>query len=307
MEKNNKTLLYKHISKYSYANWILSLFHTMSTLCLFYICIKYLNIITVPLLSLILVRTFIIFHDLAHNNFFPNKKINFLLGNIFGILILTPLSNWTEEHSLHHKHANNINKKQYTQTAVWTLEQYNKSNFLDKLKYKFIYGKYTLFTIIPWLYFTVYQHSKANIYENTCHLLYILIIFCYFNWYNIFLIFVAYWFASIIGFFIFHSQHSFDGVYKEKQEKWDYFLNGIYGCSFLQVPWYLQFFTLGIEYHHIHHLNAMIPSYNLKNCHDSSKELFDDVKKVYISDIIHNMSYSLYDFNAKNFEDVYEN
>lgn len=31
-----------------------------------------------------------------------------------------------------------------------------------------------------------------------------------------------------------------------------------------------RFFSVGIEYHHIHHLNAHVPCYNLRACHESA-------------------------------------
>ena len=39
--------------------------------------------------------------------------------------------------------------------------------------------------------------------------------------------------------------------------------------SMLKVPWFLEWVTLGIQYHHIHHMTPRIPSYNLKTCHDT--------------------------------------
>jgi len=47
----------------------------------------------------------------------------------------------------------------------------------------------------------------------------------------------------------------------------DYLDNGLEGCSHLQIGFPLNWFTLGIEYHHVHHLNARIPGYRLKAAH----------------------------------------
>ena len=41
------------------------------------------------------------------------------------------------------------------------------------------------------------------------------------------------------------------------------------GSTYLQIPFPLNIFTNGIEYHHIHHLNTMVPCYNLSDCHNS--------------------------------------
>jgi hypothetical protein len=37
----------------------------------------------------------------------------------------------------------------------------------------------------------------------------------------------------------------------------------------LYIPKLLRPFTNGIEYHHIHHLNTNVASYNIEECHES--------------------------------------
>lgn len=46
------------------------------------------------------------------------------------------------------------------------------------------------------------------------------------------------------------------------------------GSTWVYIPPVLDFFTLGIEYHHIHHLNTRVPSYSLRACHESVPEEF---------------------------------
>ena len=43
---------------------------------------------------------------------------------------------------------------------------------------------------------------------------------------------------------------------------------------------------MGIEYHHIHHMNAKIPGYNLQNFHEEvvlKSNLFDNIIKLSIT------------------------
>ena len=44
----------------------------------------------------------------------------------------------------------------------------------------------------------------------------------------------------------------------------------------MKLPKVLQFFTGNIGLHHVHHLNARIPNYNLQRAHDENP-IFDDV------------------------------
>jgi len=47
------------------------------------------------------------------------------------------------------------------------------------------------------------------------------------------------------------------------------------GSSYLRLPAVLRFCTGNIGYHHVHHLNALIPNYNLRQAHDQTPALHD--------------------------------
>ena len=55
---------------------------------------------------------------------------------------------------------------------------------------------------------------------------------------------------------------------------------------------------MGIEYHHIHHMNAKIPGYNLQKYHEevvSKSTIFDDIVKLSMNDCYNNLWLVLYD------------
>jgi hypothetical protein len=49
--------------------------------------------------------------------------------------------------------------------------------------------------------------------------------------------------SAMVGFFLFHCQHTFEGAQRKPSSEWSFFENGMHSCSFLQVPWFLQYFT----------------------------------------------------------------
>jgi acyl-lipid omega-6 desaturase (Delta-12 desaturase) len=51
------------------------------------------------------------------------------------------------------------------------------------------------------------------------------------------------------------------------------------GSSYLKLPRLLQFVTGNIGLHHVHHLSARIPNYNLQRAHDENP-VFDDVPRL---------------------------
>jgi omega-6 fatty acid desaturase (delta-12 desaturase) len=73
--------------------------------------------------------------------------------------------------------------------------------------------------------------------------------------------------AGSIGVFMFYVQHQFEDVYWESSGNWSYDDAALRGSSYFKLPKVLQFFTGNIGFHHVHHLSARIPNYNLPRAH----------------------------------------
>ncbi len=82
--------------------------------------------------------------------------------------------------------------------------------------------------------------------------------------------------AGTAGVWLFYVQHQFEDVYWESSENWSYDDAALQGSSYLKLPKLLQFFTGNIGLHHVHHLSAKVPNYNLQRAHDQN-EVFRDV------------------------------
>ena len=82
--------------------------------------------------------------------------------------------------------------------------------------------------------------------------------------------------AGSIGIWLFYVQHQFEDAYWQGPSDWDYADAALRGSSYLKLPKVLQFFTGNIGLHHVHHLNARVPNYNLQRAHDEN-EIFHDV------------------------------
>ena len=72
------------------------------------------------------------------------------------------------------------------------------------------------------------------------------------------------------GIWLFYVQHQFEDAYWQSADGWDYADAALRGSSYLKLPKVLQFFTGNIGLHHVHHLNARIPNYNLQRAHDEN-------------------------------------
>jgi omega-6 fatty acid desaturase (delta-12 desaturase) len=105
------------------------------------------------------------------------------------------------------------------------------------------------------------------------------------------------WLAGASGVFLFYVQHQFEDVYWENTDSWSYADAALKGSSYLKLPKVLQFFTGNIGLHHVHHLSARIPNYNLQRAHDNNP-IFHDVPTLTLWDGIRAVRLKLWDEDA---------
>lgn len=101
--------------------------------------------------------------------------------------------------------------------------------------------------------------------------------------------------AGAAGIIIFTIQHNFENSYAADTEHWDYYQGALNGSSFLTFPKVINWFGADIAYHHIHHLSAGIPNYNLARCHKEYAHLFNDVTRIRLRDIAKSFKFILWD------------
>ena len=112
--------------------------------------------------------------------------------------------------------------------------------------------------------------------------------------------------AGGAGIVLFTVQHNFEHAYASDTARWDYYTGAIEGSSFLILPRWLNWFTVDIAYHHIHHLSASIPNYCLVKCHNENRELFQDVTRIRLSKVLDAAKCILWDTHAQRIISVAE-
>jgi omega-6 fatty acid desaturase (delta-12 desaturase) len=100
--------------------------------------------------------------------------------------------------------------------------------------------------------------------------------------------------AGSAGIWLFYVQHQFEDAYWEATEGWSYADAALRGSSYLKLPKILQFFSGNIGLHHVHHLNARIPNYNLQRAHDENP-IFHDVPTLSLLDGLRSVRLKLWD------------
>jgi omega-6 fatty acid desaturase (delta-12 desaturase) len=69
--------------------------------------------------------------------------------------------------------------------------------------------------------------------------------------------------SGALGAYLFYAQHNFPSVAFHEKSGWTYQKAAMESSSYMQTGKLMSWFTANIGYHHIHHLNALIPFYRL--------------------------------------------
>jgi len=246
---------------------------------LFYLSMRALEIsfwLALPLIILtagFMMRTFIIFHDCGHGSFFKSRKWNDRVGVFTGILTFTPYHRWKRDHAVHHATSGDLDRRGVGDVYTMTVEDYLAAPWWKRLGYRvmrqpvflFLFGSVFVFIGTQRIPPKKGSREIASVWWTNLALALIITGMGFtFGWKAYLLVqFLVIMFGASAGIWLFYVQHNFEGVYWARREHWDYFKASMEGSSFYKLPAVLNWFTGNIGYHHIHHLGAKIPNYNL--------------------------------------------
>lgn len=231
-----------------------------------------------------LVRLFTLFHDCVHDSFLKSKRGNAFFGYILGVLVFTPFEDWRFTHLRHHGTYANLDSRGFGDIWTMTLKEYKNSSSMKQLRYRLYRNPIVLFgfgSIFNFLFYNRIPDSRVKRKERMSVVLTNLLILAValtaariIGWQAYILIQLpVLWMAGGAGIWLFYVQHQFEGGYWARNNEWQPLHAAMEGSSFYNLPAVLSWFSGDIGYHHIHHLNSMIPNYNLKTCYESIQEL----------------------------------
>jgi acyl-lipid omega-6 desaturase (Delta-12 desaturase) len=225
-----------------------------------------------------LLRTFIVFHDCAHGSFMPSRRANALLGAAVGILVWLPFRSWQHEHAVHHATAGDLDRRGVGDIATLTVDEYRARPWWERLGYRLFRNPFVMFGL-GWMLVLVLKPrwvprgSPKRIRRSilgTDLTLALLIAGAglTLGWRALLLVQgPTLLITGAVGIWLFYVQHQFEETYWQGHEDWRYDKAALHGSSYLKLPRLLQFFTGNIGFHHVHHLSARIPNYNLPAAH----------------------------------------
>jgi acyl-lipid omega-6 desaturase (Delta-12 desaturase) len=198
-----------------------------------------------------LVRTFILFHDCSHGSFFPSKRANVWVGVALGLLLYSPFLRWR-----------------------------------GRAGYRMLRNPLVMFGLGPVVAMMIgprivargaRKRMRRSVLCTNVALAALVGMLCWLiGWRQYLLVSVPpELLAGSIGIWLFYVQHQFEHAYWENGSDWEYTDAALRGSSYLKLPKVLQFLTGNIGFHHVHHLNARIPNYNLARAHRENPILHD--------------------------------
>ena len=336
------------IKKYSHKSNLKGLVQNLNTLVP-YFALFYLAMISLEsqsywltagytaLLSLFIVRVFMLMHDCGHKSMFKTPIFNTLGGFFTGVFVGMPQYVWSQHHAYHH--STNGNWEKYRGPLnILSVKEFSQLTPGQQNKYRFgrsillaPFGAFLYFIFNPrfnWMlgslqfliniikkkikspsesFKNIVSTQESRFWKTSTEYLHmtlnnIVLLSIWFaaSWYfgtatffTIYIISLS--FAGAAGLIIFTLQHNFEGSYASDTEHWSYYQAALTGTSFFTFPKIINWFGADIAYHHIHHLSANIPNYNLAQCHKEYAHLFEDVPRIRLRDIAKEFKFILWD------------
>ncbi len=229
--------------------------------------------------TVFLIRMYSLFHDLTHNSIFESRAANRRWGHGLGFLLFTPYRWWQRQHSLHHAHTGNLDKRGPGEIYTMTLGEYEGASRLRRFGYRLYRNPLLMMFVGPSLVFLFERRFPQRgmsprillsvVVTNLALVGWIVSWSALVGWQTFALIqgttLVA---GGAIAAWMLYVQHQYEETYYQAPEKWRFELAALKGSSYLELPRALAWVVGNANYHHVHHLSARIPNYRLRAAHE---------------------------------------
>ncbi len=278
----------------------------LSVAMYFALGVSYLLVLAIALpASGFLVRTFILFHDCSHGSFLPSRRANLWLGTVLGLLVYSPFLRWRHDHAIHHATSGDLDRRGGGDVRTLTVSEYLALPARARLGYRLFRNPVVMFGIGPIVALlvgprlvarTARPRMRRSVIGTNIALAALIGVLCWLIGWREYLLVQAptVLLAGSAGIWLFYVQHQFEDAYWENAEGWNYADAALRGSSYLKLPKVLQFFSGNIGLHHVHHLSARIPNYNLQRAHDENP-IFHDVPTLSLRDGLRAVRLKLWD------------
>jgi omega-6 fatty acid desaturase (delta-12 desaturase) len=226
-----------------------------------------------------LIRMYSFFHDLTHNSMFRSRRANRHWGYLLGFLLFTPYRWWQRQHSLHHANTGNLDKRGPGEIYTMTLAEYENASHARRLAYRAYRNPMLMLFVGPSLVFLFARRFPQRGMSRRIVFSVVATNLALAGW-------VIGWSALVgLGTYVLiqgttlvvggataawtlYIQHQYEDTYYRAAGEWSFERAALQGSSYLELPRALSWAVGNANYHHVHHLSAKIPNYQLRAAHE---------------------------------------
>jgi omega-6 fatty acid desaturase (delta-12 desaturase) len=229
--------------------------------------------------TVFLMRMYSFFHDLTHNSMFESRAANTRWGYMLGFLLFTPYRWWQRQHSLHHAHTGNLDKRGPGEIYTMTVAEYQGASRARRIGYRAYRNPLLMLFVGPSLVFLFERRFPQRGMSRKILLSVVLTNLALAGWaigwsalvgWQTFLLvqgttLVA---GGAVAAWMLYIQHQYEETYYQAAGEWQFELAALQGSSYLRLPRALAWAVGNANYHHVHHLSARFPNYRLRAAHE---------------------------------------
>ena len=233
--------------------------------------------------ALVLVRTFILYHDFMHGAILPGSHLARAIFYTYAAINLTPPRSWRDSHNFHHANVGKLDGSNTGSFPLMTTRMWRDASTIQRFRYRIVRHPLTILCA----YVTVFLLSVCTLpllrrptryWDSALSLLAhasVLIALWVFAGLDaaFFALLLPMTIAAAMGGYLFYVQHSFPGLRILPESEWTPYRAALASSSYLRLGKILQWFTGNIGFHHVHHLNSLIPFYRLPQAMAAIPEL----------------------------------
>jgi len=223
--------------------------------------------------ALLLVRTFIMYHDYMHGAILRDSRIAALLFHVYSWFGLVPTKSWSKSHNYHHGHVGQISWDAVGAFPLVTVGMWKLASRAERAQYRatrhpliVLFGYVTVFafsiTLLPLL------REPSRHWDSALALLahggMIAALWVLGGFDNaFFVVLLPMTLSAVLGSYLFFAQHNCTSLVVHTPKSWTIYQAAMKSSSYMRLSKIMRWFTGNIGYHHIHHLNVRIPFYRL--------------------------------------------
>ena len=253
------------------------------------------------------VRLYVLQHDTGHHSLFETRLQNEWAGHVLSPFTFAPFEVMKQNHNLHHANVGNLEHRETGEIYTMTVTEWDRAEWAERLFYRLYRNPFVLVPLgAAFTYFIRYRWPKNTMQFGMWQVLAhnLVIITLLYVLYRVaglqgLLIWLGFSFlGGMIGVLLVYLQHNFEDTYWDRRPDLKPQIAALQGSSCLDFGWVVDFAVANITLHDIHHFNARIPSYRLRQCHHNMPDEWG-LRRIKFQEAIRALGLKLWDEEAK--------